>query len=255
MVEFSANLGFLWTDRPLSDAILSAADAGFHAVECHWPYDHDAGQIADSLAQAGLPMLGLNTRKGDVANGENGVAALPGREAEARRYIDEAIAYAKVTGTGNVHVMAGRTDKGAAASQTFCDNLAYATQTAAAHNITILIEPLNHRDAPDYHLQTAEEAGDIIDRVGADNLKMMFDCYHLQIMGGDLLMRAKTFMPQIGHIQFASVPERAEPDKCELNYSLLLPAFYEAGYQGYVGAEYKPSSPTAESLGWMAAYR
>ena len=102
MVEFSANLGFLWTDRSLSDAILSAADAGFQAVECHWPYDHDAGQIADSLTQTGLPMLGLNTRKGDVENGENGVAALPGREAEARRYIDEAIAYAKATGTGNV---------------------------------------------------------------------------------------------------------------------------------------------------------
>ncbi len=72
MVKLSANLGFLWTDRPLSEAILSAANAGFQAVECHWPYDHDAGQIADILVQTGLPMLGLNTRKGDVANGENG---------------------------------------------------------------------------------------------------------------------------------------------------------------------------------------
>ncbi len=186
---------------------------------------------------------------------KTGVAALPGREAEARRYIDEAIAYAQATGTRNVHVMAGRTDKGAAANQTFCDNLAYATFAAAAHNITILIEPLNYRDAPDYHLQTAEEAGDIIEQVGADNLKMMFDCYHLQIMGGDILMRAKTFMPHIGHIQFASVPERAETEKCELNYPLLLPRLYEAGYQGYIGAEYKPSGPTDNSLDWMAAYR
>jgi hydroxypyruvate isomerase len=83
----------------------------------------------------------------------------------------------------------------------------------------------------------------------------MFDCYHLQIMQGDLYIRAKEFMDQIGHIQFASVPARAEPDKCELNYPILLPRFYEAGYQGYIGAEYKPTSTTDDGLGWMAAYR
>ena len=155
MVKFSANLGFLWTDRPLQEAIISAHKAGFQAVECHWPYEFDVSQIADILAQTGLPMLGLNTRKGDVANGENGVAALPGRQEEARTYIDEAIAYAATTNTRNVHVMAGRTDKGSQAQQTFSDNLRYATQQAAKHNITKLIEPLNHRDAPNYHLQTA----------------------------------------------------------------------------------------------------
>ncbi len=254
MVKFSANLGFLWTDRPLPEAIIAAHKAGFQAVECHWPYEFDASQIADILAQTGLPMLGLNTRKGDVANGENGVAALPGRQEEARSYIDEAIVYAAATNTGNVHVMAGRTDKGSQAQQTFSDNLRYATQEAAKHNITILIEPLNHRDAPNYHLQTAEEAADIIEGVGAANLKMMFDCYHLQIMEGDLYIRAKNFMDKIGHIQFASVPERAEPDKCELNYPVLLPRFYDAGYQGYIGAEYKPSGATDDTLGWMAAY-
>ena len=185
---------------------------------------------------------------------KNGVAALPGRQEEARTYIDEAIAYAATTNTRNVHVMAGRTDKGSQAQQTFSDNLRYATQQAAKHNITILIEPLNHRDAPNYHLQTAEEAADIIEGVGAPNLKMMFDCYHLQIMEGDLYMRAKNFMDKIGHIQFASVPEHAEPDKCELNYPVLLSRFYEASYHGYIGAEYKPSGVTDDSLGWMAAY-
>lgn len=255
MVKFSANLGFLWTDRPLPEAIVSAGRAGFEAVECHWPYEYDASQIADILAQTGLPMLGLNTRKGDLSKGENGVAALPGREGEARGYIDQAIAYANATGTSNVHVMAGRTDGGDAATKVFCDNLGYAAEAAAKHDITILIEPLNHRDAPNYHLRTVEQAADLIGRVGADNIKIMFDCYHLQIMQGDLYIRAKEFMDQIGHIQFASVPARAEPDKCELNYPILLPRFYEAGYQGYIGAEYKPTSTTDDGLGWMAAYR
>ncbi len=86
-------------------------------------------------------------------------------------------------------------------------------------------------------------------------MKIMFDCYHIQILQGDIFMRAKQFMPFIGHIQFASVPERAEPDRCELNYPVLLPRLYEAGYSGYIGAEYKPSGQrTQDTLGWMKAY-
>ena len=254
MVKFSANLGFLWTDRPLPDAISRAAETGFQAVECHWPYEFDAGLIAERLAQTGLPMLGLNTRKGDLSKGENGVAALPGREEEARSYIDESVRYAQQTGIKNIHVMSGKTDQGTAAKHSFNENLKYASDKAGKHGITILIEPLNHRDAPGYHLQTVEQAAEAIATAGAENIKIMFDCYHLQIMQGDLLTRATTFMQQIGHIQFASVPARAEPDQCELNYPVLLPRFYAAGYTGFIGAEYRPSGHTDDSLGWMRAY-
>ena len=91
MTRFSANLGFLWTDRALPDAIRAAHAAGFDAVECHWPYDIAADDVAAALAETGIPMLGLNTRRGDVAAGENGLAALPGRVDEARAAIDEAL--------------------------------------------------------------------------------------------------------------------------------------------------------------------
>ncbi len=254
MVKFSANLGFLWTDIPLVQAIGRAAAAGFAAVECHWPYDSAPADVAAALAAADLSMLGLNTRKGDVSKGENGVAALAGREDEARRYIDEAIAYAAETKTGNVHVMAGLSDSSKTAENVFVSNLRYAAQAARAHNITILIEPLNHRDVPGYFLQSVEQAADIIQAVGEANVKIMFDCYHIQILQGDIFMRAQRIMPLIGHIQFASVPARAEPDRCELNYPVLLPRLYEAGYDGFIGAEYKPSGPSDDSLGWMAAY-
>ena len=84
-MKFSANLGFLWNDRPLPDAIHAAAAAGFDAVECHWPYDTPAAGVTAALTETGLPMLGLNTRRGNV--GENGLAALPGREPDARAAI------------------------------------------------------------------------------------------------------------------------------------------------------------------------
>ena len=95
-MKFSANLGFLWVDRPLPDAIRAAKAAGFDAVECHWPYNVPVSATAAALEETGLRMLGLNTSRGNVAIGENGLAALPGRKADARVAIDEAVAYAQV---------------------------------------------------------------------------------------------------------------------------------------------------------------
>ena len=84
--------------------------------------------------------------------------------------------------------------------------------------------------------------------------QIMFDFYHIQILQGDVLNRFKAHLPFIGHVQIASVPERAEPDRGELNYVNLISAIYEAGYQGYVGAEYKPIMDTDSGLGWLASY-
>ena len=254
MIKWSANLGFLWADRSLPDAIAAAHQAGFDAVECHWPYDYEPQIIADTLSQTGLPMLGLNTRRGDVSKGENGIAALPGREDEARRLIDEALTYAGQIDCRNIHVMAGITEQSQAAEQTFQSNLSYAAQQAEQAGKTILIEPLNHRDVQSYHLQSVEAAARTIDAVGSDRVKIMFDFYHIQILQGDLLNRFKSYLPYIGHVQIAGVPQRAEPDRGEVNYPALLPAIYEAGYTGYVGAEYKPVSDTDSGLGWRSAY-
>ena len=99
------NIAKSCADRPLPDAIHAAHAAGFDAGELHWPYDTPAAEVKAALDATGLPLLGLNTRRGDVAGGENGMAALPGREAEARAAIDEAIAYADNVCAGAVHVM------------------------------------------------------------------------------------------------------------------------------------------------------
>ncbi|WP_299624382.1 TIM barrel protein [uncultured Tateyamaria sp.] len=248
MTRFSANLGFLWTDRALPDAIRAAKAAGFDAVECHWPYDVSADAVRAALDDTGLPMLGLNTRRGDVAAGENGLCALPGREAEARAAIDEALDYARVVKVGAVHVMAGFAS-GSAARETFVENLRYAC--GAAGDRTILIEPLNRHDAPGYYLQTTDQAAQIIAEVNAPNLKLMFDCYHVGRNEGDVITRLGALKTQIGHIQFASVPERAAPDQGELNYAAIFAAIDQMGWDAPLGAEYKPGGDTDATLGWM----
>lgn len=253
MTRFSANLGFLWTDRSLPDAIRAARRAGFSAVECHWPYDTPAEEVAAALKETGLPMLGLNTRRGDVAAKENGLSALPGREEEARSVIREALTYAQAIKAGAVHVMAGNAE-GPEAHQTFLANLRFALAQPEAKNRLVLIEPLNRHDAPGYFLRTTDQARSIIEDIGAANLKLMFDCYHVGRTEGDVTTRMRDLLPIIGHIQFASVPERAAPDRGELNYQVIFAAIDALGWMKPVGAEYKPGRDTDATLGWLETY-
>lgn len=250
MVKLSANLGFLWTELALPDAIATAAAAGFTAVECHWPYDVSPDAVNEALASAGVPMVGINTRRGDPARGDFGLAAVPGREAEAAAGIDEAVDYAAAIGCANVHVMAGRAD-GPDAHRTYLANLTRACERGAGCGVGVVIEPLNHRDAPGYFLSGLEQAAAVVGEVGASNLGIMFDCYHLQIMGGDLLRRFEAHRPLVGHVQFAAVPSRAEPDDGEVDYRWLLPAMAAAGWDGWFGAEYRPATTTEAGLGWL----
>lgn len=254
MTKFSANLGLLWTDRALPDAIRAAKAAGFDAVECHWPYDVTAADTAAALAETGLPMISLNTRRGNVADGDQGLAAIPERIGEARTAIDEAIAYAIAVKAGNVHVMAGSAE-GTEAHDTFVANLRYACAKAAPHGIGILIEPLNRYDNPGYFLRTTDQARSIVEAVGADNLRIMFDCYHVQQIEGDVSRRLAGLLPLIGHIQFASVPDRGTPDHGELCYAHVFGVLREIGYTAPLGAEYRPAGGTDDSLGWMSALR
>lgn len=247
-MRFSANLGFLFTDRPLPEAVRAAARAGFDAVECHFPYDTDPGALSAALEDTGLPMLSLNTAPG----ASFGLAAMPGQEAEARAAIDQALDYAAEIGAGMVHVMAGKSGGGAQAEATFRANLAHACERAAAQGITVLIEPINQRDAPGYHLSHVEQAAETIAALGAPNLKVLFDCYHVQIMQGDLSRRFEAYRDLIGHVQIAAVPDRGEPDQGEVDLAWLLPRL---GHPGPIGAEYRPRSSTEEGLGWLKAFQ
>ena len=249
--RFSANLGFLWAELALPDAIRRAHAAGFQAVECHWPFDADTDAVDAALRETGLPMLAVNTLPGDRDAGDFGLAAVAGPEEEARRGIDQAIDFADAIGARAVHVLPGRDgDEG-----TYIDNLAYAAEEARDLGLSVLIEPLNHRDVDDYFLCEVEQAAEIIGVVGAPNVRIMFDCYHVQIMEGDLLRRIEAHLPFIGHIQMAAAPSRAEPDEGEIAYERLIPAIYEAGYTGFIGAEYRPRAGTDAGLGWLAAFR
>lgn len=256
MPRFSANLGFLFSELPETERIAAAAAAGFEAVEMHWPYQVPASEMRSALARSKVTMLGLNTPAGNVAAGEFGLGALSGRESEFQQAVDLSVLYGAEIGASAIHCMAGIVpeDAMARAECIFVENLTMAADKAARAGLDILIEPINHRDKPGYFLHRIEQAATIIEKVGRSNIRIMFDCYHTQIMQGDLTRRLKSYLALIGHVQIAAVPSRAEPDEGEIDYREICRVLDRIGYDGWIGAEYKPHGRTEDGLGWLPAW-
>jgi len=257
MPRFAANLTMMYNEHAFLDRFAAAARDGFKAVEYLFPYDFPAAELKARLGEYGLTQALFNAPPGDWTAGDRGIASLPGREDEFRRGIETALDYARLLGNDKLHVMAGLLPAQADRSRhrdVYLRNLADAAQAARADGITVLIEPINPRDMPGFFLNRQDEAQAICREIGAPNLKVQFDCYHCQIVEGDLAKKLERDIAGIGHIQIAGVPERHEPDVGELNYPYLFDRIDALGYDGWIGCEYRPKAGTSEGLGWLRSY-
>ncbi|MEC8917516.1 MAG: 2-oxo-tetronate isomerase [Pseudomonadota bacterium] len=260
MIKLAANLSMLFPEHDFLDRFAAAAAVGFRGVEYLFPYAYAPGELRAVLDDHGLEQVLFNLPPGDWEGGERGLASLPGREAEFRDSVHEAIHYAEALSCPCVHAMAGLLPEGADAVareahlSTYIDNLRFATEALSRVGKTLLIEPINGRDMPGFFLQRQAQAREILARVGADNLRVQFDLYHCQIVEGDLIRNLEAQFPHIGHVQIAGVPERHEPDRGEINYPALIERLAALGYRGWVGCEYKPAAGTVAGLGWGEPY-
>ena len=251
MPRFSANLSILFTELPFMERFSAARRAGFDAVECWFPYQYGVDEVKALLQEYKLTMVGINSSPGN--EGEWGLAALPGREADFIVSVDEAVDAARRFGECSVHVMGGLAGSVPQdeAWQTYLANLERAVKRAEGSGVQLLIEPLNSRDRPGYILNRTDRAAEVLERRGLDSLRIMFDCYHVQVEEGDLITRLRRHWSKIGHIQFGNTPDRFEPDNGELNYSCIFSEIDRLGWKGWVGAEYKPSKETTQTLNWL----
>ena len=256
MPKFAANLSMMFNEHDFPNRFAAAAKAGFDAVEFLFPYDYSPAEVAQWHKENNLKNVLFNLPPGDWAAGERGIAALPGREAEFRTGVAKAIEYALALGTPQLHMMAGLVPAGsdmAIHRKTYLENMKFAAQALAKHNLTLLLEPINTRDMPGYFLNTQVQAHELRVESGEPNVKVQMDFYHAQIMEGDLAETFKKYFKDIGHTQIASVPKRNEPDDGEVNYPYLYQLLDEMGYEGYVGCEYRPKGKTEDGLAWFKA--
>jgi len=267
MPRFAANLSMLYPELEFLDRFDAAARDGFQAVEYLFPYAFKAADIRARLDANGLQQVLFNAPPGDWDRGERGLACLPGREEEFHAGIARALEYAAALDCPRIHVMAGLLPAGrsvADARPLYIDNLRRAAAEAASAGRDLLIEPINGRDMPGFFLSRQDQAHQLIEEIGAPNLKVQFDLYHCQIVEGDVAMKLRKYLPtgRVGHLQIAGVPMRHEPDLGEQNYAYLFEVIDEvsaaSGWDGWVGCEYRPArgavpNGTSDGLGWLKA--
>jgi hydroxypyruvate isomerase len=264
--RYEVNLSILFTELPLLDRPAAAKEAGFDAAEFWWPFpvavprDSDVEAFVRAVADAGVALAGLNFSAGDMPAGDRGLASWPARSAEFRDNIDVTIGIGERLGCRAFNALYGnRVDDASPEEQDdlAVENLALAGRAAARIGGTVLVEPVS--GTPRYPLRTAADAVGVIDRVqretGVDNLGFLCDLYHLAVNGDDLDAVLGTYGSRVAHVQIADAPGRNEPGTGQLDLEGYLGKLTAAGYDGWVGLEYKPSGASAQSFGWLPRER
>lgn len=257
MPRLAANLSMLFNEVGFLDRFDAAARAGFTAVEFLFPYEHPASEIRTRLAANGLRQVLFNSPPGDWSRGERGLASLPGRQAEFRAGVMRALDYAAALECGLIHCMAGIPGAGVAfatAAAVYATNLEWAAAQAQEAGVKLVIEPINHRDMPGFHLNTLAQGAALVEAIGAGRLGLQFDLYHCQVTEGDITRRLERYMPVIAHMQIADVPDRHEPGSGEIGWEHVFRRIDALGYPGWVGCEYRPVGDTVEGLVWRERF-
>lgn len=239
----------------LSDKYKAAKECGFRYVESGYPYPEPLETVKKAKEESGLQQILINAWPGDLTKGDLGLAALPSRQAEFDEKLELSIAYAKALDCKRMHIQAGNKPKTADPDleKTYLANIKNAADKLQKEGILALIEPLNTRHtAPNYFLYDIHTAVDYLKRMDHPNVKLQFDFFHIQIMDGNLTANIEKYLPYIGHIQVAQVPDRGEPNlHGEINYKYIFKMLEEKGYDGYIGLEYNPRGNTVEGLKWI----
>jgi hydroxypyruvate isomerase len=252
-MKLAANLSMLFNELPLLERFGAAKSAGFNGVEIQFPYAETVADIKAQLKEHELECVLINVPAGDLMEGGEGLASVPGKEAEFAAALVECLSYVTSLRVKRVNVLPGRCLDESKRPQylaTFMKNLNTAAKMFKPLGVMVTFEAINTFDMPGFLIHNVQQMQDTMSDCKYDNIKMQFDVYHMARMEGDVSAIISRLGDQIGHIQFADAPGRGEPGTGELDFKSIFNAIEYSTYQGWVGAEYKPTKHTEDTLRW-----
>ncbi len=263
-LPYTVNCSIMFTELPLLERPAAAKAAGFDAVEFWWPFseavpsDADVDAFVAAVQDAGVQLSGLNFFAGDMPGGDRGLVSWPARQEEFVKNIDVTVAIGERLGCKAFNALYGNRIEGVSPEeqdQVATDNLVRAAAAVAAIDGTVLIEPVS--GAAKYPLLTAADALAVIARAqeagAGDNIGLLADLFHLAVNGDDVDAVISDDIDRIAHVQIADAPGRGEPGTGNLPLEAQMSALQDGGYDGWVGLEYKPTTATADTFGWIFA--
>ncbi|MEV4331974.1 TIM barrel protein [Streptomyces sp. NPDC049597] len=265
--RFDVNLSILFTELPLLERPAAAAAAGFTAVELWWPWietptppQAELDALKKALDDAGTQLVGLNFYAGQLPGPDRGALSVPGEESDRfRANIEVTADFAASVGCTALNALYGNRVDGVdpqIQDALALENLVLAARAADRIGAILLVETLNKPESPLYPLVSAPAAIEVVDKVnaatGLGNAKFLLDIYHLSMNGEDVSQVIAAHADKTGHVQIADNPGRGAPGTGSLPLEQLLDELRKAGYEGWVGLEYKAGDrPGAESFGWL----
>lgn len=241
------------TKLPFKERIRKAAEIGFKNVEM-WFVDMSFKGTPDELVKitqqndVKITNTVIGSPDGSIGGGLTNPANRDQWLERARMTIEftkEAQIPATIVCTANE--VEGMSDE--QMQQSVLDGLRATLDIAEKAEITLILEPLNDiYDHPGYWLTGSDRGAQICRELGSERMKLLFDCYHMQITEGDLIKHIERNMDVIGHFHAAGVPGRGELYNGEIDYPFVLSQIEKLSYKGVFGLEYEPSIETEESL-------
>jgi hydroxypyruvate isomerase len=260
VLELSACIELIFADQDFLSRIDAVAEAGLSGIEIWSWRDKDLPAIIERSKRYGLAVTGMSL--------EPHVSLLDGQQTAAFvQAVRESCQAAHQLGCKRLGTLVDQVNlRPGQPWYTYLsdesqrdvrrrqqDNVIRALKEAApiaeGEGIMLLLESLNTTvDHAGYFIATWEQGVEIVQEVDSPAVGMIFDIYHQQITGGNLISNLTNNIDLVGHLHVADVPGRHEPGTGEINFLNVLGAAKRAGYDGDVGLEYIPSSDSRASL-------
>lgn len=255
-MKFSANLSMLFTELPFTNRFAEAARSGFSAVEFWFPFENGGKELIPVIQDTGVQVVLFNLEPGDTRQGEWGTLGIPGKEAHFRQAFEQAVDLALLLGCKKLNALAGILPDSLELKyciDTIHHNLEWATGQLPK-GINLLIEALNPNDKPGYLLSKPEQSLALIKEINSPNICFLYDIYHAYQVGSDIFRIIQEDLSWVGHIQIADSPNRHQPGTGKIPFERVFRELEMAGYEGYIGLEYRPLGSTSEALKWCQAW-
>lgn len=253
-LRFAANLDRLWAAEPLAARFAHASDHGFEYVEYLFPTARDVPVIDRALADTGLELALIDIAVGDVAAGDRGLLAVPGRSTDFQSAALADLRLAERWGVSRVNALAGRVAASVSdeqAVQTAVENLRRLLAATPDSDVVLMIECINAHDVPGYALRHLDRAVEIVETLDHPRVRLQFDQYHVERAGLDPAGAYRRHAALVAHVQIAAAPGRHEPTPANLALHAFLDELDARRYRGLVGLEYDPTTTTDAALAWL----
>lgn len=245
-MKFSLCIEPVFENLSFYDRIVKAKELGCDAIEFWDPWvggEVDPKKIGEVAAKAGIPVAAccLNQAWTYRMN-------FPWEVVKAN--VEKSLEIAKQIGCKTMIGLSGELEcKTDSQKILLVENLKRTADLVEKEGVTIVIEALNSLyNHKGYYLDSSYVGFEIVKAVNSPSIKLLYDCYHMQLMEGNLTNQITENIQYIGHFHSAGVPGRHELHKGETNYPFVIEAAEKAGYDRYFGFEYWPTYDNDESL-------